>query len=455
MQEDVTMSVFHSRSPRPKASVLALTTLAFTAACAAPASHLEQGKLFTQQGNHEQAVAEYQAAVDESPDSVDALVGLGGALTAIGRYPQATQALEKALALAPSDRILIALATTKFEQRLFEDAEKLVNNAVELAPNNPENHVRLGLIRFELGDLVQASAAFQKALALDPKNVDARAQLGRALVRSGKHEDALRELKGAVSDYRAANRRVPASVLVALGRAHEGTGDNDGATRAYRQALAADPKSVDALAAQGRMMRRSGQVEESIAQLTAATRRHDKAAILQLELGLSLNEFQLRDQAIVALQTATTIEPSLSEAYPPLLAALDEAKAEGDVIYKVLTRAALARPEDFEIQLRFGREASSRKSWEKALASLQHAVAITPGHAEANYLLGMAQIQSKQLEEARESYQALLVVDAQKAEILRQALEAAYASAEKADDKPQAGDRGTKKSGKKPGKKKR
>jgi tetratricopeptide (TPR) repeat protein len=51
------------------------------------------------------------------------------------------------------------------------------SRAIEIDGGNPANHVRLGKLRFEIGDRQQAAESFRKALELDPGNAEAREYL--------------------------------------------------------------------------------------------------------------------------------------------------------------------------------------------------------------------------------------------------------------------------------------
>ncbi|MBW7906710.1 MAG: tetratricopeptide repeat protein [Phycisphaerae bacterium] len=49
--------------------------------------------------------------------------------------------------------------------------------AIEIEGGNPANHVRLGKLRFEIGDRQQAAESFRRALELDPGNAEAQEYL--------------------------------------------------------------------------------------------------------------------------------------------------------------------------------------------------------------------------------------------------------------------------------------
>ncbi len=107
------------------------------------------------------------------------------------------------------------------EQEL-EDADRLSQRALELAPTLAEAHAVRGLSLFLLRRLEEAEAAFLKALELDPLLFQARYYHARACFQEGRLEEAAEEFQKAAElreDYQAAFLAAQASE--ALGRTEE------------------------------------------------------------------------------------------------------------------------------------------------------------------------------------------------------------------------------------------
>ena len=64
---------------------------------------VQQGDKLNNQGKQDEALALYRQALEKSPDSYEAQMGIGEALDLKGDYAQAREHLEKAIDLAPSD----------------------------------------------------------------------------------------------------------------------------------------------------------------------------------------------------------------------------------------------------------------------------------------------------------------------------------------------------------------
>jgi len=82
----------------------------------------------------------------------------------------------------------------------LEQLQKLV----AAAPHDPLTHYAVGLEYFNLGQFVEAVAAFQKALAADPKYVAAYYHKARAEIRAALHAEARQTLTAGIEAAQAA-----------------------------------------------------------------------------------------------------------------------------------------------------------------------------------------------------------------------------------------------------------
>ena len=66
-----------------------------------------------------------------------------------------------------------------------ETFKSLMNEAIELDPNNADLHYNIGVISMEQNDLDAARAAYQKAIDIDPAYINAYLNLSTAFVNEG------------------------------------------------------------------------------------------------------------------------------------------------------------------------------------------------------------------------------------------------------------------------------
>jgi len=87
---------------------------------------------------------------------------------------------------------LLVLGDAALAQRDLQAASQALERAVVLAPDNGEAWFKASLVRQDLGDLDGAIAALQRVLAGSPERVDALVNLGIVLQESGRIDDAMR-----------------------------------------------------------------------------------------------------------------------------------------------------------------------------------------------------------------------------------------------------------------------
>jgi tetratricopeptide (TPR) repeat protein len=90
----------------------------------------------------------------------------------IGTPPARTQADAKARAYDD-----LKSAEERFQWGDIEGAERLARTAVRNLADNPQAFYLLGVVLLAKGDAKEAKAAFERALAIDPKYNDADAKL--------------------------------------------------------------------------------------------------------------------------------------------------------------------------------------------------------------------------------------------------------------------------------------
>ncbi|HUJ59424.1 MAG TPA: tetratricopeptide repeat protein, partial [Kofleriaceae bacterium] len=180
------------------------------------------------------AIAAYQAALDRDPSNLVALRALEELYEKTEQSDKYLAVLEAQLDASPSDSDRVAL----YERMAAAWEERF-------------------------GDLDRAADAYEKILAIDPRNHAAYHLLARLYERAGKHEalvDTYRNHIRATGDTEA---RV--ELYVAMGRAYDSQlHDTDRAIQAYGDALALDADQPDALDALGRLYEQTGEWDRAV-----------------------------------------------------------------------------------------------------------------------------------------------------------------------------------------------
>lgn len=149
---------------------------------------------------------------------------------------------------------------------VFHDNEALWRDTLRNNPRAFLAHNNLGRILAEQqGRYMQAVDHFREALRLRPNFLEARGNLGLALIRLGKPEEATAQLEQVL-------RVKPddAAAHMGLGRALEKVNRVDEAIGQYRLAAQYDPRSIEARVNLGVLLQRNGRLDDAVAVYQAA-----------------------------------------------------------------------------------------------------------------------------------------------------------------------------------------
>ena len=144
----------------------------------------------------------------------------------------------RALALDPADlpALLNAAENSIYFDR-FEDAAKLLQQAVELAPRASLAWVNLGYAYYAGGRLKEAKACYEEALRLQPDNARLRTAYADTLRSLKETDDAVRELERALEQV-GEDRDLKASIVFKLAAIHEYEERYRQAIKAYERYIA-------------------------------------------------------------------------------------------------------------------------------------------------------------------------------------------------------------------------
>jgi tetratricopeptide (TPR) repeat protein len=105
-------------------------------------------------------------------------------------------------ARAPSElRSQFTRAVALLEQERFEDGIALLREVTEKAPNLTAAHLDLGIAYARIGDLAQAQASLERALAQSPRHPVAWNELGMVQRRAGRFPEARKSYEQALAAY--------------------------------------------------------------------------------------------------------------------------------------------------------------------------------------------------------------------------------------------------------------
>jgi tetratricopeptide (TPR) repeat protein len=155
-------------------------------------AHYNLGTALAQRLKVDDAIQQYQRALQLRPDYREAHYILGAAFETKGQLPLAIQHYEMALKLDPNYvDAYVHLGTAMATQNRLDEAIYHYGRALNLQPENADAHYNLGVALTRQGKLDTAIEHYGKALQIQPDSADTHYNLGNALVRKGKPAEAV------------------------------------------------------------------------------------------------------------------------------------------------------------------------------------------------------------------------------------------------------------------------
>jgi tetratricopeptide (TPR) repeat protein len=342
------------------------------------------GKLLLLNDQYPESVLHYLSAIEMEPEYLQHYLDLSQAYMRNGEPGQAVSILQQGVKIAP-DKVepYLALASTYYEQQNYIQAKRNSDLATKIAPEqssplllsarialklddpgqakakseavlriNPDDSQALYIqaqAYADLGDTEQALQVVEKAIPLSNEPLSLYLQRADLLAAAGDSQDLLSELKAIADQY-------PDEPLVLgpLAKAYAEAGQKNEAIQAAQQALHRSSRvmPLDEQAQLhhllGRLLRDTGQLDQSIHQLSEAIRIAPQTLNSYLELGLTQEERRQFEPALETYKKAINIYPTDARPYHQagllLKSSRDYPAAES-----MLRKAAERDPENVEI----------------------------------------------------------------------------------------------------------
>jgi eukaryotic-like serine/threonine-protein kinase len=170
----------------------------------------------------------------------DGHICLGTVLDGTGQYEDALEQFQRAIDLAPiADDSYIGLASTYESLGRSNDAEDTYRRAISLRPSYPLGYNRLGQLEMMHAQYEEAAKMFEQVIALAPDSFAGYSNLGAAYLQQGRYADAIPLLE------RATNIRRTAETESNLATAYFGLRQFSNAVRIYEDAVQLDDHNYE------------------------------------------------------------------------------------------------------------------------------------------------------------------------------------------------------------------
>jgi tetratricopeptide (TPR) repeat protein len=180
-----------------------MSLIPLLALLAAGASGQTADQLY-RQGKYEEAASAYRQLVQDTPNSAEALAGLGRCLLQLRRANEAVVYLARAVQLQPASvEMKQALARAYLDTGNAGAAQGLIEFLDQSDPHNAGTLFLLGEWMYRGGFYERASQALRESLALHPDNPAARNFYAVSLAKSGHLAEAEAALKQLLESHAA------------------------------------------------------------------------------------------------------------------------------------------------------------------------------------------------------------------------------------------------------------
>ena len=161
--------------------------------------HNNLGVALADKGHYNDAIEQYQKALQINPYYPNALANLGLTLAKQGKIEEGVTQLLKALQVKPQDyETLSNLGVALLMQEREEEAIKYLSEALRINPHFAKAHNNLGVVRRRQSRFQEAMDHFSAALQLDPYYAEAHNNLGVTLANQGRYEEAIAQFSAAL-----------------------------------------------------------------------------------------------------------------------------------------------------------------------------------------------------------------------------------------------------------------
>jgi len=244
--------------------------LSIGAFMACQTKEVTSAKVYIQQNDWDNAIAQLEQAVKAYPNDPEAHYLLGKGYGIKGRFEDMNREFDASLKIAPKFEKEIQYERSKdwvenynkgvrkFNEQKTDEAIENFKTAITIDPTKVEAYRNLAVAYVRSGDVDNAIKYFKKALEIDPKSVETLNNLGTVYYQHQKYQEAIDIFKN-VLEIDPDN----SDAIATMGLAYHMLGDTDKALEAYNTALQKNPGNADLIFNYATLLMKKGQYEEA------------------------------------------------------------------------------------------------------------------------------------------------------------------------------------------------
>jgi tetratricopeptide (TPR) repeat protein len=291
------------------------------------------------------------------------------------------------------------LGLIEFQRSKFEEAHRLIRQALRVNPRSAKAHSNLALVLQQLNRLDDALTSVDRALAIEPDFLLALNNRGHVLWRLRRPDEALESLKRALTlrpDYVDALCN-QGNVLVDLQRLDE-------ALASYDKALAISPKDAAALNNRANVLWALERRDEAMQSYDRALALDPNDLSILKDRGTALGYLQRYEEALECFDRALGLKPDDPYFLYKRGNALSDLNRHEEALVS-LDRAFELAPDDADGLADRGNVLSALQRHAEAIANYDRALELAPDAAMTHWNRGLALLRIGDFEQGWKEYE--------------------------------------------------
>jgi tetratricopeptide (TPR) repeat protein len=390
-------------------------TAAQKAASANPGSapaHFAVGRIQEAKSRMAEAIAAYNETLKISPGAADAQLGLARVYLATGRTGDALHFTQQLVSSQRENQQgLLLHAAALLAQRDLQAAEAALKTVITLNPQSAQAHAELGMLYGIRSETAKSRAEYERALALDPGNLDALGGMTVLDVAQRNPAPARARLQNAVAKNPDSTR-----LLILAARSFMLLNDAAETERLLRRVVDVDPSVLGAYAMLGQLYVSQQRTDQAIKEFDQLLARNPRSVGAHTMLGLLLGAQNKREDAKRHYEQAIAIDERAAVASNNLAWLYLEDGGNLDLALQLAQSARHVLPDSPEVGDTLGWIYFKKGLTDQAVTALRETVGRQPERADFNYHLGLALAKNGDARSARETLEKALRLDPKSSE---------------------------------------
>ncbi|MDL1888566.1 tetratricopeptide repeat protein [Nitrospirales bacterium NOB] len=350
--------------------------------------------------NTEQAIKEYQLALQTDPTSHYIKARLAVLSFAAGDVPAAVRFADEVANVPGLDAQMLGQIGGMYAAAGKPDkALRLFNQAIEQEPQRSEHFFAKGLLQANQKQYAEAEETIRSGIKVSPDSAVGYYDLGRIGVEARDFDKAMLEFEQAVTLNPAFE---PA--YVALGSVYEAKQEREKAIGVYRRYLQnVNPKNREIRHHVIRLQVSAKQYDDALRELEDMLAEDPADLDAQLRMGLVYGEKKNYPKAIQHLNQILTARPNELKVRDYLGYLYEETKDYVKAV-EAYRQNLVIEPSYFEGHLHLGVLQYRLKQYADAILHLKEASRLNPKQPEAHIVLGLSHFQAEQYEPSLQAF---------------------------------------------------